>query len=101
MTYEQFTACVMAAGYNECKSRANVSIDWIAYQGAPVGGVTGEVRMSQWWTGTTCETVSFPSVSQCIFFKTPTYYYYDDDYDDYDDSRYHYHYPYRLLLRSS
>ena len=53
----------MAAGYNERKSRANVSIDWIAYQGAPVGGVTGEVRMSQWWTGTTCKTVNFPSVS--------------------------------------
>ena len=62
VTYEQFTACVMAAGYNERKSRANVSIDWIAYQGAPVGGVTGEVRMSQWWTGTTCKTVNFPSV---------------------------------------
>ena len=63
VTYEQFNACVMAAGYNERKSRANVSIDWIAYQGAPVGGVTGEVRMSQWWTGTTCKTVNFPSVS--------------------------------------
>ena len=63
VTYEQFTACVMAAGYNERKSRANVSIDWIAYQGAPVGGVTGEVRMSQWWTGTTCKIVNFPSVS--------------------------------------
>ncbi|XP_073250982.1 uncharacterized protein [Porites lutea] len=61
VSYEQFTGCVMAAGYNERKSSANVSIDWIAYQGAPVGGVTGEVRMSQWWTGTTCKTVSFPS----------------------------------------
>lgn len=63
VTYEQFTACVMVAGSNERKSRANVSIDWIAYQGAPVGGVTGEVRMSQWWTGTTCKAVNFPSVS--------------------------------------
>ncbi|XP_073250476.1 uncharacterized protein [Porites lutea] len=70
-TYEQFTACVMAAGYNERKSRANVSIDWIAYQGAPVGGVTGEVRMSQWWTGTTCKTVNFPSVS-FFFSKEPS-----------------------------
>ena len=69
VSYEQFTGCVMAAGFNERKSRANVSIDWIAYQGAPVGGVTGAVRMSQWWTGTTCETVSFPSVSQWIFSK--------------------------------
>ncbi|CAH3179782.1 unnamed protein product, partial [Porites lobata] len=69
VTYDQFTACVMAAGYNERKSHANVSIDWIAYQGAPVGGVTGEVRMSQWWTGTTCKTVNFPSVS---FFAEPS-----------------------------
>ncbi|CAH3133122.1 unnamed protein product [Porites lobata] len=61
VTYEQFTACVMAAGFNERRSRANVSIDWIAYQGTPEGGVSGEVRMSQWWTGTTCKTVRFPS----------------------------------------
>ena len=63
---DQFTACVMAAGFNERKSNANVTVDWMAYQGAPVGGVTGEVRMSQWWTGTTCETVIFPKV--CDFF---------------------------------
>ena len=68
VTYQQFTACVMAAGFNERRSRANVSIDWIAYQGAPEGGVSGEVRMSQWWTGTTCKTVRFPSVSD--FFST-------------------------------
>ena len=58
-----FTACVMAAGYNERKSYANVTVDWMAYQGAPVGGVAGEVRISQWWTGTTCVTVMFPTVS--------------------------------------
>ncbi|CAH3153756.1 unnamed protein product, partial [Porites evermanni] len=55
-----FTACVIAAGYNERKSYANVTVDWMAYQGAPVGGVTGELRMSQWWTGTICATVRFP-----------------------------------------
>ena len=67
VNYDRFTACVMAAGYNERKSSANVSVDWIAYQGAPVGGVTGEVRISQWWTGTTCETVNFPSVRGFAF----------------------------------
>ncbi|XP_078382509.1 uncharacterized protein LOC144665196 [Oculina patagonica] len=61
VAYNQFTACVMAAGYNERKSRANVTVDWMAYQGAPVGGVAGEVRISQWWTGTTCKAVNFPS----------------------------------------
>ena len=60
---DRFTACVMAAGFNERKSYAHVTVDWIAYQGAPVGGVSGEVRISQWWTGTTCETVNFPEVS--------------------------------------
>ena len=63
VSYDRFTACVMAAGFNERKSTANVTVDWIGYQGAPVGGVTGEVRVSQWWTGTTCEAVNFPSVS--------------------------------------
>ncbi|KAL9961052.1 hypothetical protein ACROYT_G029932 [Oculina patagonica] len=33
----------------------------MTYQGAPVGGVAGEVRISQWWTGTTCKAVNFPS----------------------------------------
>ena len=64
----QFTACVMTAGFNERKSSANVTVDWLAYQGAPLGGVTGEVRVSDWWTGTTCETVNFPSVSVVFHF---------------------------------
>ncbi|KAL9962008.1 hypothetical protein ACROYT_G031060 [Oculina patagonica] len=68
VNYDQFTACVMAAGYNERKSHANVTVDWMAYQGAPVGGVAGDVRISQWWTGTTCETVNFPSVSITFVF---------------------------------
>ena len=63
VNYGQFTACVMAAGYNERKSNANVTVDWMAYQGAPVGGVAGKVRISQWWTGTTCKAVNLPSVS--------------------------------------
>lgn len=44
---DRFTACVMAAGFNERKSYANVTVDWLAYQGAPVGGVSGDVRLSQ------------------------------------------------------
>ncbi|XP_078365442.1 uncharacterized protein LOC144649744 isoform X1 [Oculina patagonica] len=61
VNYDRFTACVMAAGFNERKSNANMTVHWMAYQGAPVGGVTGKVRMSQWWTGTTCTAVNFPS----------------------------------------
>jgi len=66
INYDRFTACVMSAGFNERKSTANVTVDWIGYQGAPVGGVTGKVRISQWWTGTTCETMNFPSVSDLV-----------------------------------
>ena len=47
VSYDRFTACVMAAGYNESKSSANVSVDWMAYQEALVGVVTGEVHISQ------------------------------------------------------
>ena len=66
VNYEKFAACVMAAGFNERKSKANVTIDWLAYQGAPVGGIAGEVRLSQWWTGTTCQTVKLPAVSDIL-----------------------------------
>ena len=58
--------------FQRAQVAANVTVDWIGYQGAPVGGLTGEVRVSQWWTGTTCETVNFPSVSDLnLFFGYP------------------------------
>jgi len=63
VNFDRFTACVMAAGFNERKSNANVTVDWMAYQGAPVGGIAGKVRIAQWWTGTTCKALNFPSVS--------------------------------------
>ncbi|XP_066023879.1 uncharacterized protein [Pocillopora verrucosa] len=69
VNYDRFTACVMAAGYNERHANANVTVDWMVYQGAPVGGVADEVRLSQWWTGTTCKSVSFPSGK---FFVAPS-----------------------------
>ena len=68
VNYDKFTACVMTAGFNERMSYSNVTVDWLAYQGAPVGGVAGVQRISQWWTGTTCETVNFPTVSSFFFF---------------------------------
>ena len=67
VNYDRFTACVMTAGFNERRSYANVTIDWLAYQGAPVGGIAGVRRISQWWTGTTCEIVNLPSVGNFSF----------------------------------
>ena len=59
----QFTACVTRAGRNDYPSYSFATIDWIAYQGAPSGGVVGKEKFARWWTGTKCQTVSLPIVS--------------------------------------
>ena len=59
----QFTACVTRAGRNDYPSDSFATVDWIAYQGAPSGGVTGEEKFSRWWTGTICQAVTLPNVS--------------------------------------
>ena len=59
-----FTVCVTQAGRNEKKNgQTFATVDWLAYQGAPDGGVSGEMDMPIWWTGTNCRTVSLPPVS--------------------------------------
>ena len=65
INYEGFDVCVAQAGRGDRSSRGMVAIDWMAYQGAPEGGVAGTTRVQQWWTGTECETVGLPSVSSC------------------------------------
>ncbi|XP_078382504.1 uncharacterized protein LOC144665192 isoform X1 [Oculina patagonica] len=57
----QFTACVTRAGRNDYPSDSFATIDWVAYQGAPSGGVAGEKMFSRWWTGTSCQTVTLPN----------------------------------------
>jgi len=56
----QFTACVTRAGRNDYPTDSFATVDWVAYQGAPSGGVAGEEMFSRWWTGTTCQTVTLP-----------------------------------------
>ena len=63
----QFTACVTRAGRNDYPSDSFALIDWMAYQGAPPGGVAGEEMFLTWWTGTTCLTVSFPKVRSLLY----------------------------------
>ena len=59
-----FTVCVTQAGRNEMRNGETfATVDWQAYQGAPDGGVSGEMDIPTWWTGTSCRTVSLPSVS--------------------------------------
>ena len=48
------------AGRNDRATQEFATVDWMAYQGAPDGGVSGKTRMPEWWTGTKCEKVEFP-----------------------------------------
>ncbi|XP_068736603.1 uncharacterized protein [Montipora capricornis] len=73
----QFTACVTRAGRNDYPSDSFATVDWVAYQGAPPGGIAGEKKFSRWWTGTSCQTVTLPSgkfSSQPTVFITAEHY---------------------------
>ncbi|XP_068736598.1 uncharacterized protein [Montipora capricornis] len=73
----QFTACVTRAGRNDYPSDSFATVDWIAYQGAPPGGIAGEKKFSRWWTGTSCQTVTLPNgkfSSQPTVFVTAEHY---------------------------
>lgn len=52
-----------AAGRNDRSTIEFATVDWMAYQGAPDGGVAGKTSIPQWWTGSTCQEVTLPSVS--------------------------------------
>ena len=63
-----FTVCVTQAGRNEKRNGETfATVDWLAYQGAPDGGVSGEMDLPTWWTGTTCRSVSLPLVRDWFF----------------------------------
>ncbi|XP_068705736.1 uncharacterized protein [Montipora foliosa] len=73
----QFTACVTRTGRNDYPSDSFATVDWVAYQGAPPGGIAGEKKFSRWWTGTSCQTVTLPSgkfSSQPTVFVTAEHY---------------------------
>lgn len=42
-------------------------VDFIAYQGNPVGSVTGHEILPSWWDGTTCKEVALPQVRMISF----------------------------------
>ena len=60
--YTGFDACIAEAGRGDRLPRRVAAVDWIAYQGAPEGGVAGTTRVQQWWTGTQCARVGLPLV---------------------------------------
>ena len=61
-----------AAGRNDRATKEFAFVDWMAYQGAPNGGVAGKTRIPEWWTGTKCQKIILPNVS-FIFFLINVY----------------------------
>ena len=55
--------CVTAAGRNDRSAQDFAAVDWMAYQGAPDGGVAGKTRLPEWWTGSQCKEVTLPQAS--------------------------------------
>ena len=62
----QFAQCNLGERPNNFNPFATV--DWMAYQGAPPEGMTGEIKMQKWWSGTKCADVTFPKVAVTTFF---------------------------------
>ena len=62
---QNFTVCVMRTGRNSGENlKPFATVDWLAYQGAPSNGITGTIKMQNWWSGTKCEHVAFPKVQE-------------------------------------
>ena len=57
-----FTVCAMQAGRNTKNFDPFATVDWMAYQGAPVEGIAGVIKIQKWWSGTNCANVTFPKV---------------------------------------
>ena len=64
VTTKAFNACVLKAGRNDRipPDGGLTYIDYVAFQGNPVGAVAGQEMLSDWWDGTTCKLVEMPKV---------------------------------------
>lgn len=64
VTPVQFQICVLTAGrLDHVPPDGGLTyIDFIAYQGNPVGSVTGHENLTSWWDGTNCKEVTLPQV---------------------------------------
>ena len=69
VSFHGFSFCIMESGRNEGPPHGEATLEWMAYQGAPGGGMAGEVSIPYWWTGTKCQTVD---VSAASFSTIPT-----------------------------
>ena len=63
----KFTACAMKSGRLEHDGPLPpdyglASVDWVAFQGSPRGGLAGTELIENWWEGTMCTLVTLPPV---------------------------------------
>ena len=68
---KNFTVCPMQSGRKSKNFNPFATVDWMAYQGAPPEGMTGEIKMQKWWSGTNCEDVTFSKVGLAAFLSFP------------------------------
>ena len=45
---KNFTVCAMQSGRKTKNFNPFATVDWMAYQGAPAQGMTGEIKMQKW-----------------------------------------------------
>lgn len=56
----------MQAGRKTKNFNPYATVDWMAYQGAPVEGMAGVIKIQKWWSGTNCADMTFPKVGSCV-----------------------------------
>ena len=62
VSIDGFSFCVMESGRNEGPPHGEATLEWMAYQGSPTGGLAGKVSIPHWWTGTKCQKVDLSAV---------------------------------------
>ena len=64
ISISSFQVCVLKAGRLDrlTPDSGLTYVDYIAYQSAPVGSVTSEELLNDWWEGTTCKIIKLPAV---------------------------------------
>ena len=62
MNTQNFTVCGIQSGRNGKNINRFATVDWMAYQGAPIEGLTGRIKVENWWSGTKCADVTFSKV---------------------------------------
>ncbi|XP_028411848.1 uncharacterized protein LOC114534585, partial [Dendronephthya gigantea] len=67
-----FKFCVMESGRNEGPPHGFATVEYMAYQGAPSGGLAGSMLIPEWWTGSKQKEINQFTLPKGSFSSTPT-----------------------------